>query len=106
MLRVGQKVVCVDAKNTHTLGIHELTEGQIYTVVWIGQLPPGIENLLNEYLGVGCWRKAPYYVLVAEARRLGPVPFASTRFRPVAERKTDISVFQAMLKTTKIKQDA
>jgi hypothetical protein len=33
---------------------------------------------------------------------VGEIPFAAFRFRPVVERKTDISIFTAMLKPSKV----
>ena len=84
--RVGQKVICVDAADTHTGDLSELIEGSIYTIRWHGPF---------EWRGV----KENCVQLVEIVER--PVmsgkkivysidqPFRASRFRPVVERKTD-----------------
>lgn len=92
--RVGQKVVCVDDDPHGDNGIFP-TKGKIYTIAWSGQ-----------------WRHPAYgdtnpCVHLVEIKRPASkqifcvVPYLASRFRPVAERKTDISIFKAMLKDTK-----
>lgn len=92
MFYVGQKVVCVDAERTNPYEKAELTEGVVYT----------ISSLVGEIS-----RFAAPFSLPQHARGLGfnlqevpgrGVPFAAIRFRPVVERKTDISVLTALLK--------
>jgi hypothetical protein len=105
--RVGQKVVCVDARctdeytspflvgrfsNAKFIGdMDGLERGVIYTVRAVGSYPtaPGMLSLwLVEIVRpVISLDEAPY----------GEPPFAAARFRPVVERKTDISIFTAML---------
>ena len=91
MFRVGQKVVCVNAEGMK-YGPRKwarLTTGQIYTVRALvdgmdedGRLWPAL--LLQEISNPIAPRGVEYN-------------YASCRFRPIVERKTDISVFKAML---------
>lgn len=69
--RVGQKVVCVDASNC-TL----VEEGRIYTVTDVGP-----------FLEVDCPPSS------RGCRRYFP-----RRFRPLVERKTDIAIFNEILR--------
>jgi hypothetical protein len=86
--RVGQKVVCVDPKNTNTSEIPELIYGAVYTIR--GKDTRGSEN----------------YVHLEEVRRnifgyVREVPFYAKRFRPAIDRKTDISELQKLLVSNK-----
>lgn len=96
--RVGQKVVCVDAGKTPGINARGraadyLKEGRVYTVRWVGECP-------HEP-----WRKLGVNIRLAEVNRGGDAerpewndfPFRATRFRPIVERSTDISIFTAML---------
>jgi hypothetical protein len=74
MFRVGQKVVCVDARGT-------LQKDAIYTVLGI-ELAPSGRTILQVDCPPDIGGCSGYY---------------ATRFRPIVERKTDISVFKAML---------
>ena len=76
MFRVGQPVECVDAS-----GNWHLTQGAIYTI--IGILPGDFGQCDGLHL--------------AEAGHTFGTAFYSTRFRPIVERKTDISVFERLL---------
>lgn len=89
---VGQKVVCVDASDTGKYSpwpthgsLHGLCAGRVYTVRdW------------------GLYRDQPCLWLEEIARPIkssqhGETGFSIYRFRPVVERKTDISVFTEML---------
>lgn len=89
--RVGQKVVCVDdspAKN----GVYSgpLIMGAIYTVKWAGKRPSDHMPvlILEEIRGAFHWSGCEY-------------AYRQRRFRPVAERSTDISIFTAMLNPSK-----
>lgn len=89
MFRVGQKVVCVDDNPNGDSGVFP-KEGSIYTVSWCSEWYNPISS------------RALICVRLAEINRpksrLGFVfPYRATRFRPVVERETDISVFQKML---------
>lgn len=84
---VGQKVVCVEDRASRGI----LTRGQIYTVSKLGFLDtgePGLDVEEDRYLirqEVG-WRR--------------------TRFRPVCDRPTDISIFKEMLNPSKTEVSA
>jgi deoxyribodipyrimidine photolyase-like uncharacterized protein len=69
--RVGQRVVCVDAKPRFYSTCH-LIEGAIYTIVGFREFSPR-------------WRAA----WVAEVQSQSKNGFFADRFRPVVERKTD-----------------
>lgn len=101
--RVGQKVVSVglpdDFKNprlvskelANAVGARIPDRGRVYTVRAIFHFADGasihLEEVCNRHL-IG-WRGSV----------LEPA-FPAEGFRPVAERKTDISIFKAMLNTT------
>lgn len=85
--RVGQKVVCVDATSpavTPLPGLPVASEGGIYTVTKTQMSPltgrPSLQllELPDSFVGAPLWYQAK-------------------RFRPVVERKTDISIFEKML---------
>lgn len=92
MFHVGQKVVCVDGapdlSGLTLLGTWDAsklpTKGQIYTITQVG-----IFHVWDS-------QKRPC-VHVSEIVRPPDQPVWAHRFRPVAERKTDISVFTEML---------
>jgi hypothetical protein len=87
--RVGQTVVCVDAepRDGAVLG---LTKGLVYTISDFG----GCKN--------GSWG-----VFLAECDHDRGWAFYPDRFRPVVERKTDISALRALLVPgTKIREIA
>lgn len=87
MFYVGQKVVCVDDSLEKGQSHTGLVTGAIYTVSKV--LP---------------WsdRYGTYGVYVEEARAIATAHFSDSfrhnRFRPIVERKTDISCFTDMLK--------
>lgn len=86
--RVGQKVVCVDGDD---YGV--TVEGKVYTVASV--IPRG-RSERDDAMGPG--------LTLREA--LPPTPhhgFDARRFRPVVERKTDISIFRALLTPSKEK---
>jgi hypothetical protein len=80
MFHKGQRVVCVDDSINPIYGPNSLKSGDVYTVAWCGVWWDGIA------------------VCVCEVTQTAEVPFRYERFRPVIERKTDISIFTAMLK--------
>lgn len=94
MFYVGQRVVCVDDSPASD-GCHvELKLGSVYTVSEA------------HWCDIYDWG-----VLVIEAPRPPERPYFSPfykgqRFRPVVERKTDISIFKAMLNPSKQGADA
>lgn len=92
---VGQKVVCVDASNTPGARWHggeAPAEGHVYTVMGVRVSRKGVQVLqlreIERCEAVKAW----------VARNIGEFAgYDARRFRPVVERKTDISVFKAML---------
>jgi len=90
MFRVGQKVVCVDASPITPGSIFTgAQEGGIYTVRWVGPYEDEPCIRLQETQR-DCW-----------VRGVRDLPYRSCRFRPLVERKTDISIFKALLNPTK-----
>lgn len=86
MFYVGQKVVCVDASEMLNDGGFRrdapmLSEGSIYTVIATRSVGP--------FHGVQVAEVRP-----SEEHLWG---FLASRFRPIVERKTDISIFTDML---------
>jgi hypothetical protein len=83
--RVGQKVVCVDASPAEHgfVCFKWIVRGRVYTV---RSLTPYDGLLLEEVID----HTRPHL----NGRERG---FKSQRFRPIVERKTDISIFKAML---------
>lgn len=80
--RVGQRVVCVDDKDS------ELVLGRVYTIVNI------LYHRCRWRGRTGDWAAVQLHEARAEFPFFG---FCSERFKPIEERKTDISVFTAML---------
>lgn len=91
MFRVGQKVVCVDARDTNSHGLPEIVEGGVYTIRWVGV---DDYKLCVRLVEVPRNALAPPFTTPPEFLDW---PFYASRFRPVVERKTDISIFTAML---------
>jgi hypothetical protein len=90
--RVGQKVVCVRDDCAREDGVIELVKGQIYTIRWCGLDGDGRTS----------WSCVRLDEIFRDASVLGyrnniDCPFAANRFRPIVERKTDISIFTRML---------
>jgi hypothetical protein len=97
MFHVGQKVVCVDATPNPGWSVGTLQKGAVYTIRWIGfyahPLHHGIHVRLQEIIrpcGDDSGKK--------------DTPYRVGRFRPLDERKTDISIFTAMLDDVKSKE--
>jgi hypothetical protein len=78
---VGMKVVCVCADC-----VPGLKSGAVYTIRKIGR----DEELIHLYGDVDIW--------LVETARPGGNGYGVNRFRPVQTRKTDISMFTAMLR--------
>lgn len=90
VFRVGQKIICINASpfafgwpNPWAVG-EELTDGTIYTVL-------AVDGDAIQIMEI----KRPF--------RWG---YAASRFRPIVERKTDISIFTRMLTPKKVGADA
>lgn len=108
MFYLGQKVVCVDASPyTGRWDVGEApVEGRVYTV-------RGMRQSLNPkaYGGLVLWffelERSPRVQRLSLASRSNLwAGYRATRFRPVCDKKTDISVFTALLDTTKTPQHA
>mgnify|MGYP003496429940 CR=1 FL=1 len=92
MFKVGQKVVCVDDSQTPgcVWKADKPRKGSVYSVTEVGihplygHLQLGFSEIKNSPLKYG--------------------RYAARRFRPVVERKTDISIFTAMLNPAKAKE--
>ena len=102
MFHIGQRVICVDAKGTHVLEIAELQERAIYVVRWTGSMADfkyycDSEKYAPNEAGVR---------ITGIVRGTEDFPFAAWRFRPLIERKTDISVFEEILRSTRAREDA
>lgn len=98
---VGQKVVCVDADHTNDRRTQELDEGRVYTVERVSGDEAGYPAPPVHLRGAGT------VVWLAEIKTRPAVknpgcPFAASRFRPVVERKTDISELTAILNGKRI----
>jgi len=87
MFDPGQRVVCVDASPTYLGKPVPLRKGAIYTVAALGD---------EDFYGV-----FGIYLAEIDAVRDGKHldAFRHTRFRPIIERSTDISVFEEMLRS-------
>lgn len=86
---VGQKVVCVNSDRAKNL-----KKNGVYTIKLVkkGDIPNlGLTGVISWF----CLE-----LVEAEPNR-GHIGFCPSRFRPVVERKTDISVFKAMLNPLK-----
>lgn len=98
MFHVGQKVVCVD--DDFFVGPHpDLKQGQVYEILRIHKdrdlLGPSIGRhgdcgLSFDLVGVREKYVWPCNVCFTDS-------FGATRFRPVAQKPTDISIFKAIL---------
>ncbi|BEV47313.1 hypothetical protein CRBSH125_34960 [Afipia carboxidovorans] len=88
MFRIGQKVVCVNDSNIHPCWSdwHSdlIVKGRVYTIASIERSRDRFGFTLTE-INSKPWPTGGYAAWRAE------------RFRPVVERKTDISIFKAML---------
>jgi hypothetical protein len=88
MFRSGQKVICIDA-----VGAPTLTTNGVYTVKCVdGPFIARFRGVVGEMSAVFLYEAEP------EPKFHG---FHQSRFRPIDDRKTDISVFKRMLKTEK-----
>jgi hypothetical protein len=92
--RVGQKVVCVNAKPTSdsfwNYAVTPPIEGKVYTV--------SKSNFLN--------REGVEAIEIAEIKNPYGFGFKALRFRPVVERKANISIFKRILNSVNQDVDA
>lgn len=99
--RVGMKVVCIKAgvSSTHA----PLCVGSVYHIRAIGDYgdPAGPWVKLREVKNVTC------RAVLWDGRTVHEeLVYSASRFRPVQERKTDISIFTAMLNPSQATVDA
>jgi hypothetical protein len=103
--RVGQKVVCVETWHLNGTGYGDEVgpvRGRIYTIRDIGfGLNPAYPHSLQVRLAEITIPLRPY-----RGFPLQEPGFSVSRFRPIVERKTDISIFTAMLNPSKQGVDA
>lgn len=97
---IGQKIVCVNNEIIvpRAQDISGLTRGAIYTIRWIGEFPwepDRCVGLGTRLVEINRGHESSYNP------KFYDYPFALLRFRPLLERKTDISIFTSMLKPTK-----
>ena len=98
MFHIGQRVVCVDAKPPRPDGNRYLVEGAIYTIRWVG-MHHDLHGIYGTHLRV---RLEEVRRPRCPKTRVVDMPYGAFRFRPIVERETDISVFEAILdKATK-----
>ena len=111
MFRVGQKVVCVDdsePSSTHVVGydghhwqyfggLDGLTKGAIYTVRAF------VQNHINGGVSL-CLAEIFREHTIRSGIDIGECGYRASRFRPVVERKTDISIFTEILRKHTKKQ--
>jgi hypothetical protein len=100
MFRVGQRVVCVDADSGEgewPSGSRPVL-GQIYTV---RSIEPTILNSAGLKLVELCLTSTPGHCGIISKKIYKDAAYRAARFRPIVERKTDISVFKAMLTSIK-----
>ena len=93
---VGQKVVCIRGatRSSMTRGNWAPKTGGVYTVRGIYNGPERVDLNFEEYV------HHEFHDCGAE------YGWDASRFRPVVERKTDISIFTDMLKTQRVRTDA
>lgn len=95
MFYVGQKVVCVDASPGRETGEVHLTKGKIYLI-------EGFDARRND-------DDKPGLLLAGVPHTIfdGPIPVGwdPNRFRPITEKKTDISIFTEMLNPKKVEEN-
>jgi hypothetical protein len=101
--RVGQKVVCIEGRPIGGSGFEIWpVEGAVYTVreLCISPWSAGVLMRLEEI------HNAPIVYGRNGIVSRWECAFMVSRFRPIIERKTDISIFKAMLNPSKTKETA
>lgn len=108
---VGQRVVCVetwvdDPNRLGRMGEEGPVAGHVYTIREIGMFHPMFPDSVNVRLVEIVNAARDYCSPSGDVFRTWEPSFGAFRFRPVVDRKTDISVFQAMLTGKKVEADA
>lgn len=92
--RVGQKVVCVDDKPFHeNRGVPEIKSGVVYTIRWVGEAPYAPDRIFGPVVRLQEVMRGPN-----GHPEWNDYPFSARRFRPIVERKTDISFAHEILR--------
>lgn len=106
--RVGQKVVCVDDG-----ALWDIKTGSVYTVAQITVEPDVYVDIeTGDFSHIGANQAVVYLTEVVlrhtrhGVRTIHFGGFSASRFRPVVQRKTDISIFKALLTPSKEKVEA
>jgi len=99
--RIGQKVVSIldwsNLKHKYPQIVFPVLNG-VYTIRDIDTRGDGFSLRFEEFVNPEMW------LTTSSGKLIGEPGFAVVHFRPLIERKTDISVFTAMLKPrTKVK---
>lgn len=98
MFRVGQKVVCVDAGSRGRWDVGEAPiTGRIYTIAEMF-----IDREDNKLVLSFIELRRTEFACSVYGERLG---YRASRFRPLVSRKTDISIFTAMLNPSSVTAD-
>jgi hypothetical protein len=100
MFHIGQKVICIDATGTGDRLHHGrdlLTEDNVYTIRWLDMYPHPLTGDLAL-----CMRLDEIYrdnCSCEWCQGYPDMPYYTRRFRPLVERKTDISWAQEILRS-------
>lgn len=98
MFRIGQKVVCIDDDWSHPLD---------YLVTNFPKL--NVIYTVRGFVEDSTWQDRTFILLDEVVNPLIggiEISFLAACFRPVVERKTDISIFHAMLNPSQVTVDA
>lgn len=95
MFRVGMKVVCVNddpffvVKKGRNASMDGLRKGAVYAIRATGVCPCWLVQVV--------WLDEIVREIEDGFERYGELGFGAARFRPIVEKKTDISIFTSML---------
>jgi hypothetical protein len=97
---IGQKVVCVDASLVRGAPYapgSEVVEGAVYTIRNIGITNVGDPGVRLMEIKLNC---RPGHIGVRTRKPFADACYRADRFRPIVERKTDISFAREILRKT------
>lgn len=95
---VHQKVVCIDDTELGTDSKGIIVAGETYEVRWIGDFDHWLTGYAFCLRVTGVVRPT----LKGTHADQSDMPFRASRFKPIITKKTDISVFTAMLNTKQL----
>lgn len=99
MFYVGQKVVCVDDKPNHP----SYAPTGVKILPWDSVLKEGEIYTISEFAEHPIYPKGLHVRLVGIVRTAGfNSPFRVSRFRPLVEKKTDISIFHKLISPSEL----